>query len=44
MGPSSYPRSPNVCPEAVVDCDGKPRIFIQCSCLIASPRGYESAL
>ena len=41
---SSYPRSPNLCPEAVVDCVGKPQIFIQCSCLIAPPRDYESAL
>ena len=40
----SYPQSPNSCPEAVVDCFGKPRIFIQCSCLIAPPRGRESAL
>ena len=31
---SSYPRSPNLglCPEAVVDCVGKPRISIHCSC------------
>ena len=42
--PSLYPRSPNLCLEVVVDCVGKPRIFIQCSCLIAPPRGYESAL
>ena len=41
---SSYPRSPDLCPEAVVDCVGKPRISIQCSCLIAPPRGYGSAL
>ena len=41
---SSYPRSPNLRPEAVVDCVGKPWIFIQCSYLIAPPRGYESAL
>ena len=41
---SSYPRSPNLCPEVVVDCVGKPRIFIQYSCLITPPRGYESAL
>ena len=41
---SSYPRSPNLCPEAVVDCVGKTRIFIQCPCLFALPRGYESAL
>ena len=27
-----------------VDCVSKPRIFIQCSCLIGPPRGYESAL
>ena len=31
---SMYPRSPNLCPEAVVDCAGKPRLFIQCPCLI----------
>ena len=42
--PSSYPGSPNLCQEAVVDCVGKPWIFIQCSCLIAPPCGYESAL
>ena len=42
--PSSCPRSPNLCSEAVVDCVGKPRILIQCSCLIAPPRGHESAL
>ena len=41
---SSYPRSPNSCPEAVVDCVGKPWIFIQCSCLIAPLCGYQSAL
>ena len=41
---SSYPWSPNLCPEAVVDCVGKPRIFIQYSCLIAPRRGYVSAL
>ena len=28
----------------MVDCVGKPRIFIQCTCLIAYPCGYESAL
>ena len=42
--PSSFPRSPNLCPEAVGDCVGKPRISIQCSCLIAPPLCYESAL
>ena len=41
---SSFSRSPNLCPEAVVDCVGKPQISIQCSCLIAPSRGYESAL
>ena len=41
---SSYPQSPNLCPEAVVDCVGKPRTFIQCSPLIAPPHSYESAL
>ena len=41
---SSYPRSPNLRQNAVVDCVGKPLIFIQCSCLIAPPRGYKSAL
>ena len=30
--------------EAVVDCVSKPRIFIQCSRLIAPLCGYESAL
>ena len=40
----SYPRPPNLCPEALVDCVGKPRIFIQCLCLIAPLCGYESAL
>ena len=39
--PSSYPRSPNLCMETVVDCVSKPRIFIQCSCPIAPLRGYE---
>ena len=39
-----YPRYPNLCPEAVVDCVGKSWIFIQCSCLIAPLNGYESAL
>ena len=33
-----------VCLEAVVNCVGKPWIFIQYSCLIAPLRGYESAL
>ena len=42
--PSSYPRSPNLCPEVVVDCVGKQRIFNKCSCLIAPLCGYESAL
>ena len=42
--PSSYPHSPNFCVYTMVDCVYKPRIFIQCSCLIASRRGYESAL
>ena len=42
--PSSYPQPPNLCPEPVVDCVSKPRIFIQCSCLIAPLRSYESAL
>ena len=32
--------SPNICPEAVVHCLGKPRLFISCSCLIAPLRGY----
>ena len=41
---SSYSRSTNLCLEAVVDCVGKPRIFIQCSCLIATLHGDESAL
>ena len=41
---TSYPRSPNLCLEAVVDCVGKPWIFFQCSCLIAPLRGYGSAL
>ena len=41
---SSYPRSPNSCPEAVVDCVGKPRIFIQWLCLTALLRGYDSPL
>ena len=41
---SSYPLSPNLCPKTLVDCVGKPRIFIQCSCLIAPLCGYESAL
>ena len=40
-GASSYPRSPNLCTETVVDCVSKPWIFIQCSCMIAPPRGYE---
>ena len=40
------PTVPKPCPdpEAVVDCVGKPRIFIQCSCLIVPLHGYESAL
>ena len=38
---SSYPLSPNLCTETVVDCVSKPRIFIQCSCMIAPPRGYD---
>ena len=38
---SWYPRSTNLCTETVVDCVSKPRIFIQCSCMIAPPRGYE---
>ena len=41
---ASYPRSPNFCAETVVDCVGKPRISIPCSCLIVPPRGYESTL
>ena len=40
----SYPWSPSLCLEAVVDRVGKPWIFIQCSCLIAPLRSYESAL
>ena len=39
----TYPRSPNLCLEAVVDCVGKQKISIQCSCLIAPPRGYQCA-
>ena len=38
------PTVSKLCPEAVVDCVGKLRIFIQCSRLIAPPRSYESAL
>ena len=32
---SSYPRPPHLCPNTVVDCVGKPRILIQCPCLLA---------
>ena len=38
---SSYPRSSNLCSEAVVDWLGKTWIFIQCSCLIAPLRCEE---
>ena len=34
----------HLCSEAMVDCVGKPQIFIQCSCLIAPLPGYDSAL
>ena len=37
-------RSPNLCPEANVNCVGKPQMFIQCSCLIAPLCCYESVL
>ena len=41
--PSSYPRSRNLCPEAVVDFVGKPPIFIHYACLIAPLCDYGSA-
>ena len=40
----SYPESSNLFLQTVVDCVCKPWIFIQCSCLIAPLRGYESEL
>ena len=38
---SLYTHPPNLCTETVVDCVGKPQIFIEHSCLIAPPHGYE---
>ena len=38
---SSYPRSPNLCSEAVVDLCGNARIFIQCSCLICPSKSVS---
>ena len=37
---SLYIVVPTVSTEAVVDCVDKPRIFIQCQCLIASPPAW----
>ena len=38
------PTVPKLMFRAAVDCVGKPRILIQCSCLIAPLRDHESAL